>query len=144
MTDLNDVFRVISEGASDTPSEQMGRRLLHSNVTDRRDARRFPLETEVHWRGLGARDRISPGRGRSINMSSNGVLFTTEMPLKVGSRVELSIHWPVSLDDLCPLKLVTQGRIARMGQNAAAIHFDRYEFRTRAHRENGALLMVAE
>jgi hypothetical protein len=74
-------------------------------------------------------------------MSSNGVLFTTEMPLKVGTRVELSIHWPVSLDDVCPLKLVTQGRITRTNHNAAAIHFDRYEFRTRAHRGNGHFLV---
>ena len=136
MTDLNDVFRVVGEGESDTPSKQMGRRPSQTNAIDRRDARRFPLETEVHWRGVGARDKISPGRGRSINMSSNGVLFTTARPLRVGSRVELSIHWPVSLDDVCPLKLVMQGRITRAAEKAAAITFDRYEFRTRAHRDH--------
>ena len=111
------------------------RRLRISAVVDRRDARRFPLETEIRWRPLAIRGEARPGKGKTINMSSNGVLFTTEAPLKIGTKLELSIHWPVALNATCPLKLVTQGRVTRTLAESAAVHIDRYEFRTRGTRE---------
>lgn len=111
-------------------------RLRVSTVADRRDARRFPLETEIRWRPLSFRGEARPGKGMTINMSSNGVLFTTEAPLRIGTRLELSIHWPVPLNSVCPLKLVTHGRVTRTLPAGAAVHIDRYEFRTRGTRED--------
>lgn len=109
--------------------------MVTSAIVDRRDARRFPLETEIRWRPLSIRGNGQAGKGKTINMSSNGVLFTTEEPLKVGTKLELSIHWPVALNSTCPLKLVTQGRVTRTFAEQAAVHIDRYEFRTRSSRE---------
>ena len=110
---------------------------MHTGGTiDRRDARRFPLETEIRWRPLSLRGDTREGKGMTINMSSNGVLFTTPAPLKVGTKLELSIYWPVALNSTCPLKLVTQGRVARSATDAAAVQIDRYEFRTRGSRED--------
>jgi hypothetical protein len=97
--------------------------------SDRRTAVRFPIEQDVRYKVF-TRNTIEVGLGRTINMSSNGVLFTTERPLAVGERVEVAVNWPAQLDNKCPLKLVTTGRIVRGGTGQAAIAIERYEFRT--------------
>ncbi len=70
------------------------------------------------------------GVGRTVNMSSSGVLFTSEQPLFPGRRLELSVSWPAQLDNKCPLKLVARGKIVRSDAGLAAIEIQQYEFRT--------------
>ena len=53
------------------------------------------------------------GVGRTINMSSNGVLFTTDQYLLPGRRLEVSISWPAQLNSKVGLKLVARGRVVR-------------------------------
>lgn len=98
---------------------------------ERRRSRRFPVAAEVHWHPANLRNHDSTEFGETINMSSSGVLFTTSHPLAVGSLIELSVSWPVALNGHCGLKLVVQGRIARSEARTAALHIERYEFRTR-------------
>ena len=71
------------------------------------------------------------GLGKTLNMSSGGVLFTTESPLPEGERVELAVSWPAQLNDVLPLKLVAMGRLIRSEESQAAIAIERYEFKTR-------------
>jgi hypothetical protein len=68
--------------------------------------------------------------GRTLNISSNGVLFTTDKILIPGRRIEVSISWPAQLDNRCQLKLVARGRVARLEQGRAAVEIQQYEFRT--------------
>ena len=68
-----------------------------------------------------------------MNISSSGVLFTSEQMLLPGRRLELSISWPIQLNDLVPLKLVARGRIVRFEQGLAAIEIQQYEFRTQSN-----------
>ncbi len=96
---------------------------------DRRSAVRFPIEQEVRYKVFN-RNTIEVGSGRTINMSSNGVLFTTERTLTPGERLEVAVNWPAQLDNKCPLKLVTTGRVVRADGDKAAIAIERYEFRT--------------
>jgi len=70
------------------------------------------------------------GTGRTVNISSSGVLFTTQQPLFPGLRLELSVSWPAQLDNKCPLKLVARGRIVRSEPGKVAIEIQQYEFRT--------------
>lgn len=97
---------------------------------DRRAADRFPIEREVRYRVLSKRSGNEEGTGKTINISSNGVLFTTDKILLPGKRLELSISWPAALDNKCQLKLVARGRVARLEQGKAAIEIQQYEFRT--------------
>jgi hypothetical protein len=100
---------------------------------DRRHSDRFPIEREVHYRVLNHRDGDETGDGITVNISSSGVLFTTETRLPVGRRVELSVSWPAKLDDRCPLKLMARGRVVRLdGDGRAAIEIHQYEFRTQS------------
>lgn len=97
---------------------------------DRRSADRFPIEREVRYKILNKRNGHEEGTGKTINISSNGVLFTTDQILLPGKRLELSISWPAQLDNKCQLKLVARGRVARLEQGRAAIEIQQYEFRT--------------
>jgi hypothetical protein len=98
--------------------------------SERRNADRFPIEREVRYRILNKRNTYEEGTGKTINISSNGVLFTTDQILIPGKRLELSISWPAQLDNKCQLKLVARGRVARLEQGRAAIEVQQYEFRT--------------
>jgi hypothetical protein len=96
---------------------------------ERRGAVRFPIEQEVRFKVCN-RNSIEAGSGRTVNMSSSGVLFATERRLMLGERLELSVNWPAQLNKKCALKLVTTGRVVRLEDGLAAIAIDRYEFRT--------------
>ena len=100
--------------------------------TDRRHSDRFPIEREVRYRMLSKRSGEESGDGRTINISSSGVLFTSEHILLPGRRMELSISWPAQLDNKCALKLVARGRVVRFEQGRVAIEIQQYEFRTQA------------
>ena len=65
-------------------------------------------------------------------MSSGGMAFQVDHPLKVGAFVELSISWPVLLDDSCAMRLIVFGRIVRAWGKSSACHVDKYEYRTQA------------
>ena len=99
---------------------------------DRRHSDRFPIEREVRYRVLNKRTGEEAGAGRTINISSSGVLFTTAQMLLPGKRMELAISWPAQLNDKTALRLVARGRVVRFEQGRAAIEIQQYEFRTHA------------
>jgi hypothetical protein len=99
---------------------------------DRRRTDRFPIESELRYKLVEAKQVTEAGTGRTLNMSSKGILFTTAERLPVGRRVELSVEWPAQLSETCGLKLVAQGRVVRSSAEESAINIDKYDFRTRA------------
>ncbi len=96
---------------------------------DRRLRHRFLIELPLCYRTLDRPGNQVEGRGRTINMSSRGVLFTTDHTLDPDQLLELSISWPAKLDDKHPLKLVLAGRLVRSGVGTAAVELHRHEFR---------------
>jgi hypothetical protein len=111
-------------------SKALSEESVTDNSQDRRCKRRYPIELPVHYRIMKNYLVMGTGSGTSLDLSSNGISFTSSSPLKVGSYLELSISWPILLNQSCPLKLVASGRVVRSGQNSTAISLDRYEFRT--------------
>jgi hypothetical protein len=97
---------------------------------DRRQSDRFPIEREVRYRVLSKRSAEEMGDGKTVNISSSGVLFTSDQVLLPGRRLELSISWPAQLNNKCALKLVARGRIVRFEEGRAAMEIQQYEFRT--------------
>lgn len=97
---------------------------------EKRSSIRFPLVREVRFKRLSMRSSIDIGRGQTIDISSKGVYFTSDVTLSVGERLELSINWPAQLDQKLPLQLVTLGRIVRSDSGRYAMAIERYEFRT--------------
>lgn len=106
---------------------------------ERRHADRFPIEREVHYRVLNKRGGDEAGDGKTVNMSSAGILFSTEAMLLPGRRLEISVAWPAQLNNKCALKLVARGRVVRFEGGRAAMEIQQYEFRTAAAGESAAV-----
>lgn len=80
---------------------------------ERRAALRFHIECKVSYKIVGGDTLGEMGQGKTVNMSSGGILFTTDHALARGARVEVEVEWPIKLNDRIPLKLVVQGKIVR-------------------------------
>ncbi len=92
----------------------------------------FPIEQDVFYKVLDHRVAVpESGAGKTLDISSGGILFETEQRLRAGKRVELSVNWPAELENGCPLKFMAFGRVVRADDNTAAVHIEQYEFRTR-------------
>jgi hypothetical protein len=101
---------------------------------DRRDDRRYNIELDLRYKVM-ARTRIQlSGSGRTLNISSGGVLFSCDQSLPLGTFVELSIQWPVLLQNTRPLTLLIAGRVVRCEGKDVAVKTSRYEFLTRPSR----------
>jgi len=97
---------------------------------DRRQDKRYELELELRWKLIRRRRVLDSGEGRTVDLSSGGILFEPGRPLPVGLNVELSITWPVMLHNVAPLQLVVYGKTVRSGGRRTAIRMVQHEFRT--------------
>jgi c-di-GMP-binding flagellar brake protein YcgR len=97
---------------------------------ERRETDRFPIESELRYKLIEARRLAETGQGRTLNMSSGGILFTAETPIPVGRRVELSVDWPARLNGNCGLRLVALGKVVRSDMTTAAVRIEKYDFHT--------------
>ena len=99
---------------------------------ERRQKRRFVMEREIRFRVLEQDRIIAVGRGKTFNLSSNGVAFVAENELPSGAFIELSIAWPTLLENRCPLQLIGFGRVLRSSRGTTVSTIEQYEFRTLA------------
>lgn len=107
-------------------------------ASERRRSSRFPIERDVRYKTLNQRTETLAGNGKTLNISSSGVLFTSDHDLPVGTRLELSISWPAQLNDRCLLNLVARGRVTRHNKGQLALQIQQYEFRTQSRPGNGS------
>ncbi|SPE41485.1 Type IV pilus assembly PilZ [Candidatus Sulfopaludibacter sp. SbA3] len=103
-----------------------------TETQERRNKARFPLRRELRYKLLDDNSIIAAGVGETINISSSGVAFSIDQRLKPGGFIELSVSWPVLLDQNCPMRLIVFGRVQRSSQERAVCTVDKYEFRTQA------------
>lgn len=103
---------------------------LRSSERERRGKRRFQIEQEVRYKMLYGQRIAETGNGKTVNISSGGIWFSTESMLTTGMPVEVSMTWPVLLNDNCPMKLMIYGCVVRSNERGAAVAIERYEFRT--------------
>jgi hypothetical protein len=106
--------------------------LKHRQQNDRRSKFRFSIQREIRYKTLQDGAPIASGTGRSIDVGSGGVAFATEQPLRPGAFVEVSMSWPVLLDQTCPMRLIAFGRVLRNSGKKNVCSIDKYEFRTQA------------
>lgn len=106
---------------------------------NRRLGMRFPIEMAVTYR-VGAKS-VEWLSGKTVNISSSGVLIRTDTRPVRGSKVQLALAWPKLLDDRIPLRLMVHGHVVRSVNGEVAISFKRFEFRTA--RELGRVEMAA-
>ena len=109
---------------------QQEEKVLANGERERRMKRRFTIEQDVRYKMLYGQRIAETGVGKTSNISSGGVWFTTESMLTTGMPVEVSMNWPVLLNDSCPMKLMIYGCVVRSNEKGAAVAIERYEFRT--------------
>lgn len=109
-------------------------------MTDRRQARRYP----VVLRGTGRFPKV-PGlgvfRGRTLDLSTTGVLFEVDGPLPDFSGVHavlLQIDWPAQLEEHIAIRLCVRARAVRIEGRRFAARILQHEFRLRGPCEAAA------
>ena len=99
---------------------------------ERRAKARFPILRELRYKLLEDGAVIGSGEGQTYDVGSGGIAFVHDGELKPGAFIELSISWPVLLDERCAMRLIVFGRVVRSGERRTACTVDKYEFRTQA------------
>lgn len=95
---------------------------------ERRNGTRVPLACTVRYE-IGSSTHKKTGVGRTIDMSSSGVLFTTQSLLRTNTRVALHVAWPIRLEGDLPVELFAEGKVVRTEPLRAAIKYDQIAFR---------------
>src|SRR5712692_1105319 len=79
---------------------------------------RYPIALELQYKLLNKGRVEHLGVGRTLNISSGGVLFEADDRLPTSGLIELAMSWPFLLEGVCSLKLVMRGRIVRCDASA--------------------------
>lgn len=124
--------------------EQQQSQEIDSIAGDRRQDRRYVIHLELRWKLIRRKRILDTGTGRTLDLSSGGMLIETGRQLPVGLNIELSLAWPVKLHNVAPMQLVVSGRIVRSIGQRAAIQMVQHEFRTAGKSsEQGNILAMA-
>ena len=92
---------------------------------ERRDSCRYPIDLPVEfqiWEG----SALKTGYGRTVNLSTDGILFECDPPLVVGAQIEIQIIWPAST---LPVRLFISGETVRTEANRCAVRIVRHALR---------------
>lgn len=88
----------------------------------------YPLDLDARYELLNERkSRL----GRTVSLSSSELVFEPGESLPVGSRINLSISWPVALNGKVALCLCISGTIVENRAKCATVAILRYDFRTK-------------
>jgi hypothetical protein len=108
-----------------------------NNPPERRASKRFRIECDVRYQVIGRGVFEGFLTGKTVNMSSGGVLLATDRVLTPGLRVQLEVDWPVKLNDEVKLKLVIRGKVVRSEEGVVAlagVKISRHTFHTASGR----------
>ena len=104
------------------------------NATDKRRARRFPMQLPVSIRPESAKNGSQTVQTRDV--SSSGIYFDFQSPMSVGTSVEFLMTLPEPLTKGSPVRIKCIGKVVRVDQNGngstsqvgIAATIERYEF----------------
>jgi hypothetical protein len=108
---------------------------MRSRRGDPRVNRRYRIALGLQYKLLNQGRVEHQGIGRTLNISSGGVLFEADTIPPTMGRIEVAIL----LNGICNLKLVMRGRIMRCGTNpkVIAVKAHYHEFHTAARSPKG-------
>ena len=90
----------------------------------------YPVVVEAEYR-LRVRDTPIKAHTRTVRLSSSVVILELEESFAIGQPIELSIAWPVALNERVGLRLWIRGLITEVRAEGVAVLIQRHEFRTR-------------
>jgi hypothetical protein len=90
----------------------------------------YPIRLELQYKAVNPKSTLA-GTGVTLEMSSTEIVFTADRPIEPGTKVELSIAWPVLLNDHVALRLVSEVKITGREGRTLTASIWKYHFRTR-------------
>lgn len=99
---------------------------------EQRKSRRYQIRLPLRVLRRGAAPFFA--QGETCNLSSRGVLFTSNQPIAVGERIEFVIRWPCGDSREGPMDLYCLGKVLRVTNGpepfsfTIAVTLDRYAF----------------
>jgi len=103
---------------------------------DQRLRRRYPITLHVDYKLPNRGQVVRSGSGRTLNLSSGGVLFKAKDTLPTGRLIEVLMDWPFLPKRVHPLKLLMKGRVVRSDGKLVAVRSYHHEFRTAGARSS--------
>jgi hypothetical protein len=91
----------------------------------------YPITLDLHYQVLSGGRPVQAGSGRTTRLGSRRVVFTAEPALEVAARLQISVAWPVLLDDRVKLQLIIEGRVIGVDGDRVTVGVVKYHFRTR-------------
>jgi PilZ domain len=117
------MFKSAPDLGSEPPSA------LAMNIAERRSKVRYPIELEVRFFASKGRSRTY-SIGRTVNISSSGLLVASAGLVHAGTDLHVMIQWPFALDGRIPLQLAAAGIVVRSSASNFAVQVRSYQFRT--------------
>ena len=96
---------------------------------ERRLVCRYPVRMELEYRLITGGETIGTGRGRTVNISSRGILFESEKALPQQMIIQLCVDWLGRPSSNVNVELHVAGWTVRQNGNLTAVAIDSHEFR---------------
>lgn len=97
---------------------------------ERRSSLRFAMDLDLNFREIGEGPNLLQGTGRTVDISSDAIFFTPDRAVSPGTRLEVSVAWPVRLDGRINLRFIARGVVMGYRDPNAVVAIQFYEFRT--------------
>ena len=91
----------------------------------------YPITLDLHYQVLSGGRPVETGSGRTTRFGSHRVVFIAEPAHEVAARLQVSVAWPVLLDDRVKLQLIIEGRVLGVDGDRVTLGVVKYHFRTR-------------
>ena len=105
-----------------------GQSRVERDRRNRRAAKRYGLDLQFDYRVFGRDGSVQEGRGRTLNMSSGGLLVAPDQPICKGRTIEITVQLPAQFKDAPGPRLVVLGHVLRSDAKGAAIRILRHGF----------------
>jgi hypothetical protein len=99
-------------------------------VDERRGAFRYQLQFALRYKARWRDCTLRIGYGRTRDISRKAIRFTSDIPLPVGSSVELFMDWPIAQRER-PLLLRASGYISRSYATDVVVLLSRHSLEMR-------------
>jgi c-di-GMP-binding flagellar brake protein YcgR len=103
---------------------------------ERRAYRRYPVSINIEYRILSAEPNTQVYCGRTVNISSGGLLLESQAAVQVGGEVEACIALPGRLENTLGIFLKIKGKTVRCREKYCAILLDHLAFEIRTISED--------
>jgi hypothetical protein len=99
----------------------------HAASDHHRSAKRYDIGLSLRYTVRRRGRPPIPGVGRSINLSSSGLLFHTEAKLVPGDSIIAGVDWPIAASNGAAMCLLLGGYVVRIEGKSVAISISRNE-----------------